>query len=252
MREKFERLMKEKLEHASIVLSQKQMDQCYQYYELLKEWNQAMNLTAIIELDDVVTKHFVDSLTVVRWINKLSEQETRSDCKGRRLRILDMGTGAGFPGIPINICFPHHEMVLMDSLNKRIRFLKEVIEQLELEHIVAVHGRAEDFGRDASYREQFDLCVSRAVANLSTLSEYCLPFVKQGGYLIAYKSEKAEKEIQESKGALKLLGGRIEETEELILPGSDIRRTLIKIRKTERTSGKYPRKAGLPGREPLK
>ena len=168
------------------------------------------------------------------------------------LRILDLGTGAGFPGVPIKIAFPEAEIVLLDSLNKRIQFLNDVIRQLGLHGITAVHGRAEDFGRNPLYRESFDLCVSRAVANLSTLSEYCIPFVKSGGYFVAYKSGKAENEIQEAKGALKLLGGGIDRIEEFVIPDSDIERMLVKIKKTENTSKKYPRKAGIPGKEPLK
>lgn len=242
MREQFEDLIEQELGALSIKLSQYQTEQFYRYYQLLTQWNKIMNLTAITEPDQVVTKHFADSLALVKAI-KVEE----ISC----MNVIDVGTGAGFPGIPLKIAFPECQMTLLDSLNKRINFLDEVISQLELEDIKAVHGRAEDFGRDFLYREKYDLCVSRAVANLSTLSEYCIPFVKLGGCFISYKSGNVEDEINQAKGALKLLGGKIESIDEFILPGSDMKRTLLKIRKMEGTSKKYPRKAGLPKKEPL-
>lgn len=242
MREEFRKLMEEKLEEFSLNLCPGQIDQFYAYYELLIEWNKVMNLTSIVEMEDVVVKHFIDSLSLVKVISR--------EAMGA-MKVLDLGTGAGFPGIPLKIAFPDMRITLLDSLNKRIKFLNEVIGKLELLGIDAVHGRAEDYGRDSSYRETYDLCVSRAVAKLSTLLEYCTPFVKTGGYFISYKSEKAEEEIRQAKGALKLLSCRVETVEEFQLPGSDIGRTLIKIRKTEGTSKKYPRKAGLPSKEPL-
>jgi 16S rRNA (guanine527-N7)-methyltransferase len=242
MREEFRKLMEEKLEEFSLNLCPGQIDQFYAYYELLIEWNKVMNLTSIVEMEDVVVKHFIDSLSLVKVISR--------EAMGA-MKVLDLGTGAGFPGIPLKIAFPDMRITLLDSLNKRIKFLNEVIGKLELSGVDAVHGRAEDYGRDSSYRETYDLCVSRAVAKLSTLLEYCTPFVKTGGYFISYKSEKAEEEIRQAKGALKLLGCRVETVEEFQLSGSDIGRTLIKIRKTEGTSKKYPRKAGLPSKEPL-
>ena len=223
-------------------LSERQMEQFYQYYEMLVEWNQVMNLTAITEMTEVVTKHFVDSLSLKKAV---------SDLEDKPWKIMDVGTGAGFPGIPLKIAFPQLEITLLDSLNKRIRFLDAVIEKLELKCIKAVHGRAEDYGRDGKYREQYDFCVSRAVANLSTLSEYCLPFVKTGGYFIPYKSGKVEEELAAASGAVKKLGSEVERTEDFLLPNGD-ERTLVVIRKNKVLEKRYPRKAGLPGTDPLK
>lgn len=242
MEERFRDLLCQELEEYEICLSEGQINQFYEYYRLLLQWNKVMNLTAITELEEVVTKHFVDSLSLVKIVDREILDE---------MRVLDLGTGAGFPGIPLKIVFPHMDMVLLDSLNKRIKFLNEVIDCLGLHNIRGIHGRAEDYGRDGTYRETFDLCVSRAVANLSTLSEYCIPFVKTGGYFIPYKSGNAKEEIDQAKGALKMLGGKVEGVKEFFLPGSDMGRTLIKIRKTEKTSKRYPRKAGMPGKEPL-
>ena len=165
---------------------------------------------------------------------------------------MDLGTGAGFPGIPLKIAFPNLKLTLLDSLNKRVKFLNEVIGTLGLEKVEAVHGRAEDFGRNPEYRGQFDLCVSRAVANLATLSEYCMPFVKVGGAFIPYKSGKVEEELNQARGAVKLLGGKIENSVSFELPKTEGERTLVVIRKVEATAKKYPRKAGMPGKEPLK
>jgi len=240
MDEQFEQWMKEGLEELS--LSDKQMNQFYQYYELLIKWNEVMNLTAITDMDQVVTKHFVDSLSLIKAVPDLGEKS---------YKIMDLGTGAGFPGIPLKIAFPNLKLTLLDSLNKRIRFLEEVIGQLGLTDIEPIHGRAEDFGRNKDYREKYDLCVSRAVANMSTLSEYCMPFVKTDGYFIPYKSGKIEEELKQAKGAVKLLGGKIEDVISFQLPKTEAERTLVKIRKIENLSKKYPRKAGLPSKEPL-
>lgn len=243
MTEMFEKLMNEGLEGLSLTLSEKQKEQFYQYYELLIEWNKVMNLTAITELDEVVTKHFVDSLLLLKVIPELDTQA----CK-----CIDVGTGAGFPGIPLKIAFPNLKMTLLDSLNKRVGFLNEVIGQLELEEIQAVHGRAEDYGRDGAYREQFDLCVSRAVANMSTLSEYCIPFVAKGGLFVPYKSGKVEEEVKQAQSAVRKLGGEMGEVITHILPGTDVERTFIPVKKIGVTAKKFPRKAGLPAKEPLK
>lgn len=228
------------LQEWGIVLSEKQVQQFLTYYEMLTEWNQVMNLTAITEYDEVLKKHFVDSLS-------LSRAFTLSDS----LSLIDVGTGAGFPGLPLKIAYPQLKITLLDSLNKRVQFLNAVIEKLALQDIEAVHGRAEDFARNPSYREKFDLCVSRAVANLTILSEYCLPFVKTGGNFISYKSEKVGEEIRQAEKAIALLGGSLEKQVELYLPGSDIYRNLVVIQKKTASPKKYPRKAGLPSKEPL-
>ena len=225
----------------NIELSDRQIEQFLLYYEMLIEKNKVMNLTAITEYEEVIHKHFIDSLAL----------SLTSVFKGKG-RLIDVGTGAGFPGIPLKIAFPELEVVLLDSLNKRVNFLNDVINELGLTGIEAIHGRAEDAGRNPEYREKFDFCVSRAVANLSTLSEYGMPFVKQGGYFIPYKSGKAEEEVKEAKNAVKLLSGKIEDTVSFVLPNTDMERTLILIQKTAPIHKKYPRKAGTPQKEPLK
>ena len=242
MDERFRSLMEQGLEEFSVGLSDRQLNQFYEYYQMLLQWNKVMNLTAITEMEEVVTKHFVDSLALVKVMDRKSLEG---------MRVLDLGTGAGFPGSPLKIVFPDMSMILLDSLNKRIKFLDEVIGCLGLKGIRGIHGRAEEYGRDGEYRERFDLCVSRAVANLATLSEYCIPFVRIGGYFVPYKSGNVQDEISQAKGALKLLGGRVEDIAEFMLPGSKMSRALIKIRKTDGTAKRYPRKAGMPGKEPL-
>ena len=230
---------KELLEQIQLDLTEKQFDQFIKYYEMLVEKNKVMNLTAITEWNEVVLKHFLDSLTIVKYV-QLKDQ-----------RVVDLGTGAGFPGIPLKIAFPDLDFVLVDSLNKRVKFLQEVINELGLEKIEAIHGRAEDVGRNSKYRESFDLCVSRAVANLSTLSEYCMPLVKVGGKFISYKAGNMDEELNRSKFAINRLGGKIERVEPFELPQSDIQRNFIVINKETKTPKNYPRTAGKPSKEPL-
>ena len=234
-------MLKDRLEALDIILDQEQINQFDEYYEILVEWNKVMNLTGITEYQEVVEKHFLDSLSIVKVMD-MDQAE----------RVIDIGTGAGFPGIPLKIAFPKLDIVLLDSLNKRIRFLDHVIEELGLEGIRTIHGRAEDYARDGKYRERFDLCVSRAVANLSSLSEYCLPYVKIGGRFVSYKSGDIEEEVNDASKAIALLGGKKERIEKFQLPDTDIQRSFVVIGKTKNTQKRYPRKAGMPTKEPLK
>jgi 16S rRNA (guanine527-N7)-methyltransferase len=229
------------LEGYDIKLNEVQVEQFIQYYEILIEWNKVMNLTGIIDFDEVLKKHFVDSLSLN---NELCVKDVKS--------LIDVGTGAGFPGIPLKIVFPHLEVVLLDSLNKRVKFLNEVITKLSLKGIKAIHGRAEDFALKKDYREQFEVCVSRAVANLSSLSEYCMPYVKLGGYFITYKSDRIEEELREAKNAIFILGGKLEKEVKFTLPDTDMGRSFVFIKKVKNTPKKYPRKSGLPTKEPIK
>ncbi len=223
-----------------ISLSEKQIEQFLKYFELLTEWNRVMNLTAITEYDEVMKKHFVDSLSLIR------AYDVR-----QKVSLIDVGTGAGFPGLALKIAFPDLRVTLLDSLNKRITFLNSVIEELGLTGVTAIHGRAEEYAKKGELREQFDVCVSRAVANLSTLSEYCLPFVRVGGKFISYKSEKITEEMETAGRAISILGGKVAGQVEFMLPDSDIYRNLFLVEKVKKTPEKYPRKAGLPSKEPL-
>ena len=223
-----------------IELDDIKLEQFHKYYELLIEWNKNINLTAITEYGDVLTKHFLDSLSIVKAI----------DCK-QTLSLIDVGTGAGFPGIPIKIVFPNIKVTLLDSLKKRVNFLDEVIKNLSLTDIEAIHGRAEDFAKEDKLREQYDISVSRAVANLSTLSELCLPYVNVNGKFISYKSEKADIELIEADNAIQILGGGNIEKIPFLLPGTEFERNIIVIDKIMKTPSKYPRKSGKPEKSPL-
>jgi 16S rRNA (guanine527-N7)-methyltransferase len=230
--------MIQQFEKEGFAFSDSQERQFYTFYEMLIEKNKVMNLTGIKEFTEVVEKHFIDSLSLYRIMNLNKE-----------LLILDLGTGAGFPGIPLKIAYPGLKIVLMDSLQKRVGFLKEVIRELRLEYIWAVHGRAEECAKNPKLREQFDLCVSRAVANLSVLEEYCLPFVKIGGKSIAYKSGSVDKEVQEAQKSCKVLGGKLEEVYKFQVGES--KRSFVTVKKIKGTPKQYPRKAGMPGKMPL-
>lgn len=225
-----------------ILLSEKQEQQFMKYYQLLLEWNQRVNLTSITDYEDVINKHFLDSLCLVKIPDVIRKEKKK---------VIDVGTGAGFPGIPLKIIFPEIQLTLLDSLNKRINFLNALVEELELDEVTAIHGRAEELGKNKEYRETFDLCVSRAVAHLSVLSEYCIPLVRVKGDFIPYKSGNIQEELEEAQGAVKLLGGCIRDKVEFTVPNSDMSRSLICIEKKHATPGKYPRKSGTPGKSPL-
>ena len=236
MSKKFE----QQLAELGIILTQTQFNQFDKYYEMLVEWNKVMNLTGITEYEEVNEKHFVDSLALVKALD-ISKVQT----------VIDIGTGAGFPGIPLKIAFPELKITLLDSLNKRVNFLNEVIEMLGLKNVTAVHGRAEDYAKQKEHREKYDFCVSRAVANLSTLSEYCIPFVKEGGSFISYKSGKIDEELTQAENAVKILGGKVQDVVKFPLMDTDMDRSFVVIKKVKPTAKRYPRKAGLPSKEPL-
>jgi 16S rRNA (guanine527-N7)-methyltransferase len=219
-------------------LSDLQYNQFVIYMRMLQEWNEKFNLTAITDCDGIILKHFIDSLTILKYLNNNE-------------KVIDIGTGAGFPGIPVKIVNTTLNVTLMDSLNKRVNFLNEVIKALNLKEIEAVHARAEELGRDKKYREQFDVSTSRAVANLSTLLEYMMPFVKVGGRCICMKGPNIEEELENSKKAVEKLGGKIEKIENFVLPSSDIERNIIIVKKIKTTNNMYPRKPGTPAKEPL-
>lgn len=229
-----------------LCLTKQQKEQFSDYHALLCEWNSFMNLTAITEWNEAVVKHYCDSLSIytLSWFQCQIE-------KGSPFSMIDVGTGAGFPAIPLKIVFPELKITLVDSLNKRIKFLGEVIERLSLNDIKAIHGRAEELGRNPKYREQYDLCVSRAVANLSTLSEYCIPFVKIGGRFISYKAGNCQQEIESAKRAIDKLSGILIQSHEFVIPYSDFSRTFVEIEKRKATNKAYPRSAGKPSKEPL-
>ncbi len=233
-------LLKDGLQQLSIDVTQEMLEKFETYFELLIHWNTMINLTSIVEEEEVIVKHFLDSLLVVKALDMKSINS-----------LLDVGTGAGFPGIPLKIIYPHIQLVLLDSVNKKVKFLQEVCQQLSLLDVKCLHGRAEDFAQQVQYREKFDCVVSRAVSNLSTLSEYCIPFVQLTGYFISYKSSDYELEVEDALNAIEVLGGTIEKIVSLKIPHSDITRTYVLILKSIRTQNHYPRKAGLPSKKPL-
>lgn len=233
-------ILEEGCRELGITLDEIQKKQFTDFYEYLVEKNKVMNLTGITEFQEVLVKHFLDSLACVKAVDMSKVN-----------RIMDIGTGAGFPGVPLKIAFPHLEACLLDSLKKRVNFLEETFQMLKLENITAIHGRAEEYAKNKQYRETYDLCVSRAVSNLATLSEYCLPYVKTGGYFISYKSGTVQEEVEQAQKAVKILGGKIQDVVYFQLPDSEIQRSLVVIEKIKATPGRYPRKAGTPLKEPL-
>ena len=228
------------LKQWNLELTEEKQNKFQVFYDMLVEKNKVMNLTAITDFDEVVEKHFLDNLSLIQVLDL-----------NQPMKVLDLGTGAGFPGIPLKIMFPELKITLMDSLNKRILFLNEVVDTLGLTDVETVHARAEELARKQDYREKYDLCVSRAVANLSTLSEYCLPFVSLGGKFIPYKSGEVDEEVKQAKRAVFLLGGKIDDVVKFDLPGSDIHRSFVMIQKEKGTPKAYPRKAGTPSKSPL-
>ena len=234
----FKQEIEKYLEELNIELNEKQISDFYKYMKLLIEWNEKMNLTAIIEPKEIILKHFVDSLTINKYIEK-------------NAKLIDIGTGAGFPGIPLKILRPDINVTLVDSLNKRINFLNEVIKEISVEKIETIHSRAEEIGKNIKYREKYDIATSRAVANVATLSEYLIPLVKENGKCIYMKGPDTEKELLNGKKAINVLGGEVIKKEEFSIPKSDIKRTIIIISKIRKTPNNYPRKAGLPTKEPI-
>ena len=233
-------VIKEKCEKINIKLTDSQFEKFSAFYSLLIESNKKMNLTAITAPEEVMDKHFIDSISIAGMID-LSEIKC----------IMDVGTGAGFPGIPLGILYPDINICMMDSLNKRILFIQDTIEKLGLTNCKAIHSRAEDLAHLKEYRESFDLCVSRAVASLNVLTEYCLPFVKVNGLFAAYKGGEPEDEISDAERSVRSLGGEIESVRKFMLPDTDINRSIVMIRKKKKTNDRYPRKAGTPKKEPL-
>ncbi len=236
--EEFSQALYKSVKAIEVELNEQQIEKFYEYMNLLLEWNKKINLTAITVPEEIILKHFIDSLTIA---SKIKEGAT----------LVDMGTGAGFPGIPLKIYRKDIKIVLVDSLNKRLNFLKEVIEKLGLEKIETIHSRAEEFGKNKKYRETFDVATSRAVANLSTLSEYLLPLVKEKGICICMKGGEIEEELERAKKAIKILGGKVLKVEKFELPKSSIKRSIVLLEKVEKTPDKYPRKPGTPAKEPI-
>ncbi len=235
-----EKLLYESCEKMGIVLNDIQIQQFMLYQKLLLQWNNNINLTAITEEREVILKHFVDCVSVIPHIT-IPEQAS----------VIDVGTGAGFPGIPIKIVCPSISLTLLDSLQKRVTFLKEVVSQLSLQNVNCIHERAEYVAKENHYRQQYDYCVSRAVANMNVLLEYCLPFVKVGGIFAALKGRDAQKEVEQSQKAIQLLGGELIEIKQIEIPHTDLEHKIVLIKKIAQTPAKYPRKAGKPVKSPI-
>ena len=236
--EEFEKIFLEELEKINLKIEKEEVKKFYEYMKMLIEWNKKINLTAINDEKEIIIKHFIDSLTISKYIENAE-------------RMVDVGTGAGFPGIPIKIINKDLEVVMVDSLNKRINFLNEVIEKLELKNIKAIHARAEDLGKDKKYREKFDVVTSRAVANMTVLVEYLLPLTKKEGKCICMKGSEIEDELENAKYAIKLLGGKVDKVEKIEISDEHMGRNIILINKQENTPNQYPRKAGIPLKKPL-
>ena len=236
--QQFSDLMIEYGKEIDIVFTKEQLKKFYQYMNLLIEWNEKINLTAIVKPEEIILKHFIDSLSIIKYIDQ-------------NKKVIDVGTGAGFPGVPLKIVRDDLQITLLDSLNKRIIFLNEVIKKLGLENINTVHARIEEYAKNKNYRETYDIAVSRAVANLTTLSEYMLPMVKVKGMAICMKGSEINEELEKSKHSISILGGKIAKIDCFLLPKSDYKRNLIIIDKTNKTPMKYPRKPGIPSKEPL-
>ena len=235
------RLLVEAMDSLGVEYNEKMLKQFQGYMEMVLEWNDKVNLTSITEEEEFIKRHYVDSIACANYPQLKNSK-----------KIIDVGTGAGFPGVPLAIIYPDKEFVLMDSLNKRLKIIDQISQSLEINNISLCHGRAEDLGQSKAHREQYDLCLSRAVAHMSVLSEYCLPFVKVGGWFLAYKSKGSEMEIQESEKAITMLGGRLIESKSSDLPGFELNHNMILIKKEKQSLAKYPRKAGTPKKEPLK
>lgn len=231
---------KEKANKIEVSLNDKELDSFSKFMDFMIKWNDRVRLTSITEENEVIDKHFIDSLTALK--SKIIKDYDK---------VLDLGTGGGFPGIPLKIINPTIELTMLDSRLKKIEYLEEVINEFKFENTVAIHGRAEDYGQLPNYRENFNIVVSRAVANLTVLVEYCLPFVKKDGYFIAMKGSKSDEEINDAKKAIKLLGGSIEKVLEFQLPGTNYDRSIILIKKVGRTPKKYPRNPGKPKKKPI-
>ncbi|WP_245156625.1 16S rRNA (guanine(527)-N(7))-methyltransferase RsmG [Clostridium aminobutyricum] len=229
------------LDTLSIPYTEEMIDKFERYMQLVLEWNEKVNLTAITEREEFIKKHFIDSVLCYSF-PEMKKAQT----------VIDVGTGAGFPGIPLALVYPEKKFVLMDSLNKRLKIIDQICSDLDIQNVKTLHGRAEDLGKSKMYREKYDICVSRAVANLATLSEYCLPFIKVGGAFLAYKGNKAEEEIKEAEKAIHLLGGKLMEERQVKLDDFDLDHHIRVISKCKNTPAKFPRKAGTPSKEPLK